>query len=715
MSSSNMFGSSYEVVGNSTADLLLKTSGKVKIQWGNKFIDLIKDGKINVNSQIIYQVNTVDDIRNKPGIYITNDQSVYLKFKDSIINLQGNEDTYVSFMIEQNTSSDQKEKALKNIGFVYDTIEEVDEQSVQNGIIYSINQETLYIISDGKVYPYSAPIKLPFTEQFTISKQDYTKGALVISGYGINNSLAFDQLYIYSEEQQSVIDCSTELVFVIGNNYVLQISPLETLINNTVKTNTIESINYSDNNGFKLYSTGEESTLIVDNIVVRNGTQGDNDYSVFVNDCAQGKVAIANAITNKGIEASEYDSFADLANKINSIPLPVEGEEGILPANGNILPFYDVYNEMRKAFSIYGGESKYCCAFELEKWSYDNNDMVLLSGADAYYTSDSIYVTTGGEYQFKDTEDENANRYIICFFNSKDYSVPTSMPALAVKNIYCLNGCPRFALSNTYARIEGIYSYTTDKYTVINTNDLNLYSLSYLKTLILCGIEEIKGGRISTCNYVQPQLPDLIRIDGGSQILYQNKYWYNIYFPKLEYINTQYFPYTNSGTRKVFLPHLKEARGICWLSSNTNKESMLSQIDLPEIEIFNVSFGISGQPKDGCVINLPKLHTSTTGILRNPSQNCHVRLGAPIGGTIKILSEAAFTIEFIVSIEQGFASTLNLTGCNGITHDTLLSIINNLADLTESETQNFIMGETLLSKLTEDELQIATNKNWTLS
>ena len=44
----NMFGRSYESVGNESADFCIKTKGKVKIKWGSKYIDLIKDGVLDL-------------------------------------------------------------------------------------------------------------------------------------------------------------------------------------------------------------------------------------------------------------------------------------------------------------------------------------------------------------------------------------------------------------------------------------------------------------------------------------------------------------------------------------------------------------------------------------------------------------------------------------------------------------------------------------------
>ncbi len=81
-----LFGKVFATVGNRFSDLVLRTKGDIKIQWGNKYIPLIKDGKLAVENKFIY--NT-DKVGKKDGIYVTNDNQVTLVSKSTQINLAG--------------------------------------------------------------------------------------------------------------------------------------------------------------------------------------------------------------------------------------------------------------------------------------------------------------------------------------------------------------------------------------------------------------------------------------------------------------------------------------------------------------------------------------------------------------------------------------------------------------------------------------------------
>lgn len=268
----NIFGKSHTVLGESSSDLILKCRGAVKIQWGNKFIDLIKDGKINVNSKFIFTVDTSDDIGSRDGLYVTDDGSVYLKSGDTVINLVGEIGTvYVSFMEEQETTSDQKYTALKNIGFIYDTLQDVNESALQNGLIYVQQEHKIYLVSNGQLQEFSIEIPNPFTQQFVVQKSDPSKGAILIMGSGIENSLAFESLYLYTSDGEAFIDSDGNITFIIGSDNILQMTRDRTTIYNITQSNMFQSIGADANTGFRLYIENGTSTLEVDNIIERNG------------------------------------------------------------------------------------------------------------------------------------------------------------------------------------------------------------------------------------------------------------------------------------------------------------------------------------------------------------------------------------------------------------------------------------------------------------
>jgi hypothetical protein len=49
MEKTTIGGTTYDSIGSSSSNLLLKCNGTARIQWGGKLIDLIKNGKLAVD------------------------------------------------------------------------------------------------------------------------------------------------------------------------------------------------------------------------------------------------------------------------------------------------------------------------------------------------------------------------------------------------------------------------------------------------------------------------------------------------------------------------------------------------------------------------------------------------------------------------------------------------------------------------------------------
>lgn len=61
--------------------------------------------------------------------------------------------------------------------------------------------------------------------------------------------------------------------------------------------------------------------------------------------------------------------------------------------------------------------------------------------------------------------------------------------------------------------------------------------------------------------------------------------------------------------------------------------------------------------------------------------------------------------------------TLNLSASSSITHDSLMNVINDLYDIAGKgvQTQQLVLGNTNLARLSSAEISVATNKGWTVS
>lgn len=276
---SNLFGRSFSDVGSSSSDFLIKTRGQVKIQIGGKFIDLIKDGKINVTSKFIYQEKKVGT---NDGIYVLPDGKVTLVVNGQSIDLVGGEigNTYVSFVENQESDSIAKHNALVNIGFLYNSLSDLNENSLKNGIVYIESEQKFYIIKNGVASQFKLEIPNPYPKQFVISIDDESNGALVIKGQGQNNSIAFDSLSIYQDQDESYIDSGKSVHIKINSTERVTINDKNTTFNNIVQSNNFQSIGASSDSGFRLYNL-DQSCLEIDKLIVRNETVLPDSYANY--------------------------------------------------------------------------------------------------------------------------------------------------------------------------------------------------------------------------------------------------------------------------------------------------------------------------------------------------------------------------------------------------------------------------------------------------
>ena len=234
--------------------------------------------------------------------------------------------------------------------------------------------------------------------------------------------------------------------------------------------------------------------------------------------------------------------------------------------------------------------------------------------------------------------------------------------------------------------------------------------------------------------------PNLTTISGGSYLFRNNSQLREISFPNLTTIsNTSSFISSCINLQKLSLPNLITVNSPGYFITAVSNQSPVS-IDLRNLKIsthgiFSNSAVTVNELKldsfeefvsNGYVflariikdeIALPKLHKCTNLISSSAAiKTLHIGDGMRNGvaGDINIAYDTLTKLTTL-NVANGFKAKLNLTGCNGLSREVLVDIINNLADLTGETSLNLIMGATLLAKLTDADKAIATQKNWTLS
>lgn len=242
-----LFGKNYQEAGSSSSPLLLRSNGEIKLQWGNKFIDLIKNGKINSEAKdYIFTVDTSDEIKAN-GIYlVTEDSSIWINVEGTKTKLNNTDTTYVSFLTEQETTPEQKQQALTNLGLIYENIDALNKANLVTGLAYVVESNKLYLIQNKVVSEYQVASALPASGKF----DDLTISNLTIKNDTIN---------------------SNQLSFTIGKTQYLQLKNSQIICSMPLLSDTIQSSNYTYNSsGFSLSYKQGKSSLDIDSINWRN-------------------------------------------------------------------------------------------------------------------------------------------------------------------------------------------------------------------------------------------------------------------------------------------------------------------------------------------------------------------------------------------------------------------------------------------------------------
>lgn len=238
-------GTVYESIGSSSSNLLLKCNGTARIQWGNKLIDLIKNGKIAAgdSSGQVSIISDESDIKSD-GIYVIDKEErpqLWVCKNGEHYNLTGT-DLYISASTKQTITAEQQKQALENIGIYYNTLQDVENAGIQNGLVYVIEDRNLYTITNGVISEFEAKLKTVTVEQ--------------------------------EDEQGEVINSSIQVVLSISDSQYLVIRDRQIVANYDlcVKDSAMIMSEGADSyRGYRLYMDGGASCLDVDKINVREG------------------------------------------------------------------------------------------------------------------------------------------------------------------------------------------------------------------------------------------------------------------------------------------------------------------------------------------------------------------------------------------------------------------------------------------------------------
>lgn len=291
--SARALGRDMNFFGSKEKDFVIQTKGRVKINFGDKFIELFNGSKFTVgNSDAIKTTNGEPSSTDPDGFYFDeNTGTLYLKIGDKVYEIFSNaklKDGFISYKEEQSLNGNEQVLAKENIGSIFNTPEEA-KSSGGSGVVYIKNENKAYILQNGILYPITNNTEINiggdsegddsyyFDKTVTIDIDD--EGiALIIEGLRkyIRVGTEDNHTDIYQTENGGVIDSDKSLTIKIDGKDQIIIKDGNINFNSIINalkgiiTDEIYSSNFKENeSGWGIWIDKEtgESYLQVDHIL----------------------------------------------------------------------------------------------------------------------------------------------------------------------------------------------------------------------------------------------------------------------------------------------------------------------------------------------------------------------------------------------------------------------------------------------------------------
>lgn len=414
-----MFGKAYDTVGSADKNLILQTRGDLKIKWGGKYIDLIKNGKINADTDVLKKIDSKDSIY-KDGLYLIEKEEtpeVWLSIGGSTVNLLGEASTtYVSFLSPQKATPDQKLIALTNAGFYYETLDKAKEAEIKQGIIYIIDEQQFYKVKDGEYSKYEQQLN-------------------------ISNPLILGQLTINGTTEK--ISGEDNLYFGLKNsNYISFTTDKINIEKEIIVHDDFKSNDYVINkNGYRLYIDYDGlSTLEIDKVIIRQLLVYEEIIDVTYNDL-QGLIKSSKLIPTKKYKIIDFQNEWEVTSEVQYYDETIPNTNPIQGKAKNVWPIVveaKTDNTLRPNFYFYENDNwkgEYDVTFNyfireetIKDRTYNLYSKGRITKLVDEKNNQANYDFKHKLFKYSSTSDDQNNWYYTFNVNNPQYGLNTNMP-----------------------------------------------------------------------------------------------------------------------------------------------------------------------------------------------------------------------------------------------------------------------------------------------